>query len=91
MKLTRCLMVGLYGIENSGVRHLTSMLKQRGGYRADLMFFKDWRHNRVEWPVGCGHRAESWWPQAPTVNRPGRSGAGRFASISTTFPSSSSS
>ncbi|MCB9765864.1 MAG: cobalamin B12-binding domain-containing protein [Alphaproteobacteria bacterium] len=50
MKLTRCLMVGLYGIENSGVRHLTSMLKQRGGYRADLMFFKDWRHNRVEWP-----------------------------------------
>ena len=51
MKLTRCLMVGLYGIENSGVRHLTSMLKQRGGYRADLMFFKDWRHNRVEWPT----------------------------------------
>lgn len=51
MKLTRCLMIGLYGIENSGVRHLTSMLKQRGGYRADLMFFKDWRHNRVEWPT----------------------------------------
>jgi len=50
MKLTRCLIVGLYGIENSGVRHLTSMLKQRGGYRADLLFFKDWRHNRVEWP-----------------------------------------
>ncbi|MCB9793996.1 MAG: cobalamin B12-binding domain-containing protein [Alphaproteobacteria bacterium] len=50
MKLTRCLIVGLYGIENSGVRHLTSMLKQVGGYRADLLFFKDWRHNRVEWP-----------------------------------------
>lgn len=51
MKLTRCLMVGLYGIENSGVRHLTAMLKERGGFRADLMFFKDWRHNRVEWPT----------------------------------------
>lgn len=49
MKLTKALIVGLYGIENSGVRHLTSKLRAEG-YRADLLFFKDWRHNRVEWP-----------------------------------------
>lgn len=49
-KLTKAMIVGLYGIENSGVRHLTAMLRSRG-YRADLMFFKDWRHNRVEWPT----------------------------------------
>ena len=51
MKLTQALIVGLYGIENSGVRHVTAMLREKGGFRTDLMFFKDWRHNRVEWPT----------------------------------------
>ena len=45
MKLTSAIIVGLYGIENSGVRHIVSMLRERGGFRTDLMFFKDWRHN----------------------------------------------
>lgn len=51
MKLTSAIIVGLYGIENSGVRHVVSMLRERGGFRTDLMFFKDWRHNQVEWPA----------------------------------------
>lgn len=51
MKLTRALIVGMYGIENSGVRHLVSMLRERGGYHADMLFFKDWRNNRVDWPT----------------------------------------
>ncbi len=50
MKLTKVLLVAMYGIENSGVRHLVSMLRQRGHYRAHMLFFKDWRNNRVEWP-----------------------------------------
>jgi radical SAM superfamily enzyme YgiQ (UPF0313 family) len=50
MKNTRVLIIGLYGIENSGVRHLVSMLRERGGFDADLLFFKDWRNNVVEWP-----------------------------------------
>jgi hypothetical protein len=25
------------------------MLRERGGFDCDLLFFKDWRHNRVEW------------------------------------------
>jgi anaerobic magnesium-protoporphyrin IX monomethyl ester cyclase len=50
-KLTKALIIGLYGIENSGVRHLTAMLRAHG-YRADLLFFKDWRHNSVDWPTG---------------------------------------
>jgi anaerobic magnesium-protoporphyrin IX monomethyl ester cyclase len=49
-KRTRALIVGLYGIENSGVRHVASMLRERGGYQADILFFKDWRNNQVEWP-----------------------------------------
>ena len=49
MKRTRVLIAGLYGIENSGVRHVTAMLRERGGFDCDLLFFKDWRHNRVEW------------------------------------------
>jgi radical SAM superfamily enzyme YgiQ (UPF0313 family) len=49
-KLTKALIVGLYGIENSGVRHLTAQLRSRG-FRADLLFFKDWRHNQVAWPT----------------------------------------
>src|SRR3954469_11969766 len=50
-KLTKVLIIGLYGIENSGVRHLTAMMRTHG-YRADLLFFKDWRHNSVDWPTG---------------------------------------
>jgi anaerobic magnesium-protoporphyrin IX monomethyl ester cyclase len=47
---TRILLVGFYGIENSGVRHLASMLRERGGFTCDIVFFKDWRNNQVDWP-----------------------------------------
>jgi anaerobic magnesium-protoporphyrin IX monomethyl ester cyclase len=50
MKRTRVLLVGMYGIENSGVRHLAAMLRERGGYSADILFFQDWRNNQVPWP-----------------------------------------
>lgn len=50
MKQTRVLIAGLYGIENSGVRHIVSVLREQGGFDCDLMFFKDWRHNSVVWP-----------------------------------------
>jgi len=48
---TRILLVGFYGIENSGVRHLASMLRERGGFHCDIVFFKDWRNNQVDWPT----------------------------------------
>jgi anaerobic magnesium-protoporphyrin IX monomethyl ester cyclase len=51
MKRTEVLLVGMYGIENSGVRHLASMLRDRGGYKADILFFRDWRNNQVPWPT----------------------------------------
>jgi radical SAM superfamily enzyme YgiQ (UPF0313 family) len=51
MKRTRTLLVGLYGIENSGVRHLGAMLRELGDFPADILFFKDWRNNRVSWPT----------------------------------------
>ena len=51
MKRTRVLLVGMYGIENSGVRHLAAMLRERGGYTADILFFQDWRNNQVPWPT----------------------------------------
>ncbi len=51
MKHTKVLLVGMYGIENSGVRHLATMLRERGGYQADILFFKDWRNNQVPWPT----------------------------------------
>ncbi len=41
--------VALYAVENSGVRHLSSMLKSHG-WPVDLVFFKHWRNNRVEEP-----------------------------------------
>lgn len=41
--------VALYALENSGVRHLTAMLKAQG-WRADLIFFKQWFNNRVATP-----------------------------------------
>jgi anaerobic magnesium-protoporphyrin IX monomethyl ester cyclase len=50
MKRTEVLLVGMYGIENSGVRHLAAMLRERGDYRADIVFFRDWRNNQVAWP-----------------------------------------
>ncbi len=51
MKRTKVLLVGMYGIENSGVRHLASMLREHGEYRADILFFRDWRNNQVPWPT----------------------------------------
>ncbi len=50
MNSTKVLLVGMYGIENSGVRHLASMLRERGGHHADILFFRDWRNNEVAWP-----------------------------------------
>ncbi len=47
---TRILLVGFYGIENSGVRHLAAVLRERGGFGCDILFFKDWRNNQVDWP-----------------------------------------
>lgn len=41
--------VALYALENSGVRHLTAMLKAHG-WQADLIFFKQWFNNRVANP-----------------------------------------
>ncbi|MBN1335518.1 MAG: B12-binding domain-containing radical SAM protein [Deltaproteobacteria bacterium] len=53
---TRILLVGFYGIENSGVRHLASMLRERGGFSCDIVFFKDWRNNQVDWPTDTEYR-----------------------------------
>ncbi len=51
MKRTKVLLVGMYGIENSGVRHLASMLRDNGDYTAHILFFEDWRNNQVKWPT----------------------------------------
>lgn len=46
----RVAVVALYALENSGVRHITSILKQHG-WQADLIFFKQWYNNRVPNPT----------------------------------------
>ena len=42
--------VALYALENSGVRHITSILKHHG-WAAHLLFFKQWYNNRVPNPT----------------------------------------
>jgi len=56
MNVTKILLVALYGIENSGVRQLCAMLRERGGFRCDILFFKDWRNNQVQPPSEREHQ-----------------------------------
>jgi len=37
-------LIGLYGIENTGVRYLSAHLK-RAGFKVSTIFFKEWRNN----------------------------------------------
>ncbi len=49
-KKLKVVIVALYAVENSGVRHLSAILKKHG-WPVDLVFFKHWRNNRVEEPT----------------------------------------
>lgn len=41
--------VSLYALENNGVRHVASSLREEG-FRVTEVYFKDWVNNRFPWP-----------------------------------------
>lgn len=42
--------VSLYALENNGVRHVATALRQEG-FRVTEIYFKDWVNNRFPWPT----------------------------------------
>lgn len=48
-KTFHCVLIGLYGTENDGVRYLSANLK-REGFRVSTVFFREWRNNANELP-----------------------------------------
>ncbi len=46
----RIAIVSLYALENNGVRHVTSSLREAGFSVAEV-YFKDWVNNRFPWPT----------------------------------------
>ena len=45
----RIAIVSLYALENNGVRHVASSLRE-SGFRVTEVYFKDWVNNRFPWP-----------------------------------------
>ena len=46
----RIAVVSLYALENNGVRHVSSSLRQEG-FSVTEIYFKDWVNNRFPWPA----------------------------------------
>lgn len=46
----RVCLIALYGIENNGVRHISSVLKKHG-HNVSMVFFKNWRNNAIDLPT----------------------------------------
>ena len=42
--------VSLYALENNGIRHVASSLRE-AGFRVTEIYFKDWVNNRFPWPT----------------------------------------
>jgi len=47
---TRIALVSLYALENNGVRHIASTLRE-AGFTVTEIYFKDWVNNRFPWPT----------------------------------------
>ena len=43
-------MISLYALENNGVRHVSSALREEG-FEVTEIYFKDWVNNRFPWPT----------------------------------------
>ena len=48
-KKLRIAIISLYALENNGVRHVSTPLRQ-AGYSVTEIYFKDWVNNRFPWP-----------------------------------------
>ena len=46
----RIAVVSLYALENNGVRHVSSVLRE-SGFSVTEVYFKDWVNNRFPWPT----------------------------------------
>ena len=46
----RIAVVSLYALENNGVRHVSSSLRE-AGFSVTEVYFKDWVNNRFPWPT----------------------------------------
>ena len=48
-KKTKIAVISLYALENNGVRHIASSLRE-AGYSVTEIYFKDWVNNNFPWP-----------------------------------------
>ncbi len=48
-KKTKIAIISLYALENNGVRHIASSLRE-SGYSVTEIYFKDWVNNNFPWP-----------------------------------------
>ena len=46
----RIAVVSLYALENNGVRHVASSLRE-ADFQVTEVYFKDWVNNRFPWPT----------------------------------------
>ena len=48
-KKTKIAIISLYALENNGVRHVATPLRE-AGFSVTEIYFKDWVNNRFPWP-----------------------------------------
>ena len=46
----RIAIISLYALENNGVRHVATPLRE-AGFQVTEIYFKDWVNNRFPWPA----------------------------------------